>query len=281
MDTLSPCSGSSPHALILRGPGSAPPGSLGLSYIFLARVMWRWGRHPPGMAVSQPVLRLQAVSASLSKHAHSSLLNGSCFVITTVLEPCACVCVCACACVCVCVCVCVCTRAHTRTRACSVAESCTILCDPLDCSAPGSSVHGIIQERILEWVAISYSRGSSQFPTPGDLPNPGIKPTSLASPSLGGGLFTTALRRKLPQNLIKCLISDPGQLHANSTLSPGANAFKFVRPGSLFSFVNEYPHSLPPTAMSKRKPHVPVTSALGHAFSQDATTLTRLIKLAF
>ena len=36
------------------------------------------------------------------------------------------------------------------------------LCDPMDCSPPGSSVHGILQARILEWVAISYSRGSSQ-----------------------------------------------------------------------------------------------------------------------
>ena len=36
------------------------------------------------------------------------------------------------------------------------------LCDPMECSSPGSSVHGIFQSRILEWVAISYSRGSSQ-----------------------------------------------------------------------------------------------------------------------
>ena len=36
------------------------------------------------------------------------------------------------------------------------------LCDPLDCSLPGSSVHGISQARILEWVAISFSRGSYQ-----------------------------------------------------------------------------------------------------------------------
>ena len=35
------------------------------------------------------------------------------------------------------------------------------LCDPMDCSSPGSSVHGILQARILEWVAISFSRGSS------------------------------------------------------------------------------------------------------------------------
>ena len=42
-----------------------------------------------------------------------------------------------------------------------VAQSCLILCDPLDCSLPGSSVRGIFQARILEWVAISFSRGSS------------------------------------------------------------------------------------------------------------------------
>ena len=43
-----------------------------------------------------------------------------------------------------------------------VAQSCPILCDPMDCSLPGSSVHGIFQARILEWVAISFSRGSSR-----------------------------------------------------------------------------------------------------------------------
>ena len=42
-----------------------------------------------------------------------------------------------------------------------VAQLCLILCDPVDCSLPGSSVHGILQERILDWVAISFSRGSS------------------------------------------------------------------------------------------------------------------------
>ena len=45
------------------------------------------------------------------------------------------------------------------------------LCDPMDCSPPGSSVHGILQARILEWVAI---------PSPGDLPNSGTEPGSLA-----------------------------------------------------------------------------------------------------
>ena len=43
-----------------------------------------------------------------------------------------------------------------------VAQSCLTLCDPMDCSPPGSSVHGILQARVPEWVAISFSRGSSQ-----------------------------------------------------------------------------------------------------------------------
>ena len=52
------------------------------------------------------------------------------------------------------------------------------LCDPMDCSLPGSSVHGIVQARTLEWVA---------FPSPGDLPDPGIEPESSA---LAGAFFT-------------------------------------------------------------------------------------------
>ena len=47
----------------------------------------------------------------------------------------------------------------------------------MDCSPLGSSVHGVSQARILEWVA-----------TPGDIPDPGIEPSS---PALAGGLFTT------------------------------------------------------------------------------------------
>ena len=49
-------------------------------------------------------------------------------------------------------------------------------CNPMDCSPPGSSVYGIFQARILEWVAISF------------FPNLGIEP---ASPALAGGFFTT------------------------------------------------------------------------------------------
>ena len=43
-----------------------------------------------------------------------------------------------------------------------VAQLCPTLCNPMDCSLPGSSIHGISQARILQWVAISFSRGSSQ-----------------------------------------------------------------------------------------------------------------------
>jgi len=66
--------------------------------------------------------------------------------------------------------------------ACSAAQSCPTLCDPRDCNPPGSSVHGILQARILEWVAISSSE---------DLPNPKIKSMSLVSSALPGGFFTT------------------------------------------------------------------------------------------
>ena len=45
---------------------------------------------------------------------------------------------------------------------CEVTQSCPTLCDPMDCSLPGSSLHGILQARVLEWVATSFSRGSSQ-----------------------------------------------------------------------------------------------------------------------
>ena len=52
-----------------------------------------------------------------------------------------------------------------------VAQSCPTLCDPVDCNLLGFSIHGILQARILEWIAISFSR---------DLPDPGIEPRSPA-----------------------------------------------------------------------------------------------------
>ena len=53
-------------------------------------------------------------------------------------------------------------QCYAVVHCCLFIELCMILCNPLDCSQPGSSVHGISQARILEWVAVSFSRGSSQ-----------------------------------------------------------------------------------------------------------------------
>ena len=59
---------------------------------------------------------------------------------------------------CVCVCVCVCARMHTCTKS---LQSCQTLGNPLNHSCPGSSVHKILWARILEWVVMPSSRGSS------------------------------------------------------------------------------------------------------------------------
>ena len=77
------------------------------------------------------------------------------------------------------------THTHTHTHMCVHAQSlqlCLNICDPMDCSPPGSSVHGILQTRILKWVAMLSSRGSSQ-------PNDQM---SLMSPALAGRFFTTS-----------------------------------------------------------------------------------------
>ena len=77
---------------------------------------------------------------------------------------------------------CVCAYAHAKSL-----QLCLTLYDPMDCSWTGSSVRGIFQARIQEWVAISFSRRSSQ--------QPGIKP---ASPALAGVFFITEPPGKPP-----------------------------------------------------------------------------------
>ena len=62
-------------------------------------------------------------------------------------------------------------------------QSCLTLCSSMDCIPPGSSVHGFFCRR-------EYWSGLTRLP-PGDLPNPGIELTSLKSPALAGGFFTT------------------------------------------------------------------------------------------
>ena len=65
-----------------------------------------------------------------------------------------------------------------------VAQSCPTVCDPIDCSLRGSFIHGIFQERVLEWLP---------FPSPGNLPNPGIK---AGSPALQADALPSELPRK-------------------------------------------------------------------------------------
>ena len=70
---------------------------------------------------------------------------------------------------------------HHYRFACVCAQLCRTLCDPMDCSLSGSSVHAIFQARILGQVAISYSRGTS---------HPGIKLASRVSPAMADRFFT-------------------------------------------------------------------------------------------
>ena len=82
-------------------------------------------------------------------------------------------------------CVCVCAQ--------SIAQSCLTLCDPMDCSLSGSSVHGIFQARY--WSRLP-------FPPPGDLSSPGIESASPVSPVLANRCFTT----ELPGNPVNILV---------------------------------------------------------------------------
>ena len=89
------------------------------------------------------------------------------------------------------------------------------LCDPIDCSPPGSSVHGIFQarilelrgKRILEWVAISYSR---------DLPDPDIEPTPAASPAWAGRFLFTTVPSGKPFGIPWLIDESPKSLPSNS-----------------------------------------------------------------
>ena len=77
----------------------------------------------------------------------------------------------------------VCVKISSAAAAAKSLQSCLTLCNPLDCSLPGFPVHGILQERILEWVAVPSFR---------DLPDPGTEPTSPVSPALADGFFTAS-----------------------------------------------------------------------------------------
>ena len=93
-----------------------------------------------------------------------------------------------------------CDRPWALFASCPVAQPCLTLCDPVHCGPPGSSVHGIFPARILEWVAISSSRGSSQ---------PRIKPVATCFSWLAGGFFTTVMIGLIYQKCFTLEISMP------------------------------------------------------------------------
>ena len=97
------------------------------------------------------------------------------------------------------------------------AQSCLTLWDPLDCSPPGSSVHGICQARILEWAAISSSKGSSQ---PRDL-NPRLLDWQAdSSPLSHVGGFSPSLSLN-PDEIHQLVLS---KVSVQQGLSEGASA---------------------------------------------------------
>ena len=94
-----------------------------------------------------------------------------------------------------------------------VVQSCLTLCDLMDCSLPGSSVHGILQARILAWIALPFSRGSSQprSPTlqvdslPSEPPGDHIRPRDQCEQ---GSLINQSLHRK--QHIQKMMMEGRG-----------------------------------------------------------------------
>ena len=90
-------------------------------------------------------------------------------------------------------------------------QLCLTLCDPMDCSPPGSSVHGILQARILEWVAISSSRGSSW---------PRDRTHASCSSCIAGRFFTTEAPGKPSESC--SVMSDCLQLYSPWNF-PGQN----------------------------------------------------------
>ena len=137
-----------------------------------------------------------------------------------------------------------------------VAQSCPTLSDPMNCSSPGSSIHGIFQARVLERGAIAFSDTScemlgwmkhklesrfsgelsimleQQQPSSRYLPNPGIETMSLTSPALAGELFTSATWEVLLLLLLRVtsVVSDSVRPHRRQPTrrfrpwdSPGKN----------------------------------------------------------
>ena len=108
---------------------------------------------------------------------------------------------------------------HCSACCCLVVQSCPTLWDPMDCSLPASSIHGISQARTLEWVAISFFRGSSRprdqtwvscigkrilypWATKILVPQPGMEPVALAVEAQSPNHWTT---REFPQSSLRIM----------------------------------------------------------------------------
>ena len=103
-----------------------------------------------------------------------------------------------------------CLLTSVAALSCMCAQLCLTLCNPMDCSLPGSSLHGLFQARILEWAAISSPRGSFQLRD---------RTWSPVSPALAGGFFTTLPSGK-PTYLSRHTMADIGEPHPWLTNMP-------------------------------------------------------------
>ena len=92
-------------------------------------------------------------------------------------------------------------------------QLCLTLCDPMGCSLPGSPVHGILQARILKWVAMPSSKGN--FLTQG-------QPWASSCPALAGTFFTTSATQVYvwPKNLFRCSLPSYGKTQVNFLTNP-------------------------------------------------------------
>ena len=108
-------------------------------------------------------------------------------------------------------------------------QSCPALCDPMDCSPPGSLFVGFSRQEY--WSGLP-------LPPPGDLPQPGIKPSSLMSPALAGGFFTTTATWEAPHVIYSylelscvfiCSLVNCPSLHVNFTRSATTAAAKSLQ----------------------------------------------------
>ena len=107
------------------------------------------------------------------------------------------------------------------------AQSCRTLCNPMDCSLPGSSIHGISQARILEWVAVSFSRG----------PSP---PRDQTRVSCTAGRFFTirATREAFDKEEIYLIYSAPFTVSLKEPPAPGLHPEGWRNPGTVREVVS-------------------------------------------